>query len=228
MNKRTLFTIPFAGGNRFAFKRYNEFLEDSFNIYPLELAGRGERFSEELISDIYDVRDDLFNQIKENLNGEYVIYGHSLGGLLAYLLTLLLEDKQLPLPTKLVISGRANPSMKPITIKYNLSKDKFIESLKELGGMPSDFFKHPELFELFEPILRTDFQLVECFDFKEKRQIDTKISVLYGKEEAFSRIEAMRWREFTIDKTIDFHEFQGDHFFIYNHIETICKIIRAK
>ena len=227
MNKRTFFTIPFAGGNKFAFKKYSEFLEDDFTIYPLELAGRGERFSEDLMSDIYKVRDDLFNQIKENIDGEYIIYGHSLGGLLGYLLVVLLQDRGLPLPTKLIISGRANPSMKPSTIKHNLSKDDFINSLKKLGGMPSDFFNHPELFEFFEPILRADFQIAECFDFKEKRKVNTKITVLYGKDESFSIMEAMRWREFTTDNYIDFHEFQGDHFFIYNNIETICKIIRA-
>lgn len=226
MNKKRLFTLPFAGGNKFSFKQYDEFLKDEFEIYPLELPGRGERFSEDLITDIYAVRDDLFQQIEDKLDSEYVIYGHSLGGLLSYLLVLLIEEKKLKKPMKLVISGRANPSMKPKTIKHTLSQDKFIYNLRDLGGMPSDFFEHPELFELFEPILRADYQVAECFHFQETRRIDTKISVLYGKDESFTLIEALKWKEFTHHTPLDFQEFEGNHFFIYDHIQAVCEIIK--
>ena len=227
-DKTALFTIPFAGGNRFSFNRFNRYLEDDFDIYHLELAGRGERISEGLMSDIYEIRDDLFRQIMDKANGDYIIYGHSLGGLLGYLLILLLEEKGLPRPLRFIVSGRANPCMRPPYIRYNLAKDDFIKSLKKLGGMPSEFFNHSELFNFFEPILRADFEAVEKFDFSETRKIGTKISVLYGKDESFSLTDAMRWRDFTTHNSIEFYEFQGDHFFIYNHIETICKIIRAK
>ena len=224
-SKKVIFTIPYAGGNKFSFKKYDLFLKNSFDIYHLELAGRGERFSEDLITDIYEVVDDLFNQIKDNIYGEYILYGHSLGGLLGYLLILILEEKGLPIPSNFIVSGRANPAMKPPLIRYNLPKDNFIRSLKQLGGMPSEFFNHPELFDLFEPILRADFELVEKFDFIENRKINSKISVLYGKDESFSRNEAKKWKNFSY-QNIDFHKFNGGHFFIFDHIEEICKIIK--
>jgi surfactin synthase thioesterase subunit len=226
VRKKVLFTLPFAGGNKFSFREYDTFLKDDFDIYPLELPGRGERFSEELITDIYLARDDLFKQIEDHLDRDYVIYGHSLGGLLAYLLTLLIEEKNLKKPLKLVISGRANPSVRPKTIKHTLAKDIFIDNLKKLGGMPSSFFKHPELFELFEPILRADFQVLECFDFHEKQKLNTKLSILYGDDELFSSEEAIAWSGFTEYTPFECREFKGNHFFIYNHIQSICEIIK--
>jgi len=224
-SKKTLFTLPFAGGNRYSFSKFDNYLKDDFTIYNLELAGRGDRVSQDLMSDIYEIRDDLFNQIKDNINGEYIIYGHSLGGLLAYLIALKIEDKNLPLPSKLVISGRANPSMKPKVIRHNLPKESFIDSIKKLGGMPDEFFNHPELFDFFEPILRADFQSVEDFDFKESRKIGSKISVLYGSDEYFSRKKALKWKNYT-HQDIDFKEFSGGHFFIFEHIEDVCNIIK--
>jgi surfactin synthase thioesterase subunit len=227
MSKKNLFTIPFAGGNKFSFKEYDAFLKDDFNVYPLELSGRGERFSEELMTDIYAVRDDLFKQIEDKLDKEYVIYGHSLGGMLAYLLTLLIEEKKLRRPLKLVISGRANPSVKPKTIKHTSSKEVFIQNLKKLGGMPVKFFEHSELFDLFEPVLRADFQLIECFHFNEKRKLKSKLSILYGKDDSFLLEEALEWEQFTDVKPFNFKEFEGNHFFIYNHIASVCQIIKA-
>jgi len=226
-DKIALFTIPFAGGNRFSFNRFNRYLEDDFDIYHLELAGRGERISEELMSNIYEIRDDLFRQIEDRIDGEYIIYGHSLGGLLGYLLILLLEEKGLPRPLKFIVSGRANPCMRPPFIRYNLAKDDFIKSLKKLGGMPSEFFNHSELFDFFEPILRADFKAVEKFDFSETRKIGTKISLLYGENESFSKEEALRWRDFSY-QNINFYQFEGGHFFIFDQIEEICNIIRQR
>ena len=224
-DKKIIFTIPYAGGNKFSFKEYDLFLKDDFDIYHLELPGRGERFLEDLITDIDKVIDDLYNQIKDRIDSEYVLYGHSLGGLLGYLLILMLEEKELPIPSNFIVSGRANPSMKPPSLRHNLPKDDFIKSLKELGGMPSEFFNHSELFDLFEPILRADFMVVEKFDFNEKRKIGSKISVLYGRDESFSINEAMKWKDFSY-QNINFHEFSGGHFFILDHGEDICKIIR--
>ena len=224
-SKKTLFTLPFAGGNRYSFSKFDRYLKDDFDIHHLELAGRGDRMSEDLLSDIYEIRDDIFNQIKDKLHNEYIIYAHSLGGLLAYLLTLKIEENHLNPPSKLIISGRANPSMKPKVLRHNMPKEEFISSLQTLGGMPKEFFTHPELFEFFEPILRADFEAVESFDFEEKRKLNTKISVLYGSDEHFSRKKALKWAKFT-HKDIDFREFTGRHFFIYEHIEAVCNIIK--
>jgi surfactin synthase thioesterase subunit len=115
--------------------------------------------------------------------------------------------------------------MKPKIIKYTLGNDAFIHNLKDLGGMPSTFFEHPELFDLFEPILRADYQIAECFHFNEKRKVNTKVSILYGKGESFSLLEALEWKTFT-HFPIDFQQFEGNHFFIYHHIKAVCDIIK--
>jgi len=224
--KKRLFTIPFAGGNKFSFNKFDQYLEDHFLLHHLELPGRGERITEELMKDIYEVRDDLFHQIKDKIDTEYLIYGHSLGALLGYLLILLLEEKNLRTPSRFIVSGRANPLMKPPLIRHNLSEDRFIQSLRDLGGMPSEFFDHPELFEFFEPILRADFEVVECFHFQEERKIGAPITVLHGENEFFDVLESKKWKKFTTYKEIDFHMMKGDHFFIYNHIQRISDILK--
>ena len=226
-NKRVLFTIPFAGGSGFSFKNFDRHLEDIFDIYHLELPGRGYRVTEELIDDIYQAKDDLFEQIRDKISDDYVVYGHSLGAILGYLLVLEIEERGLPKPSKLVVSGKRAPQNRSTVIRHNLPLDSFISSLKELGGMPEDFFEHRELFEFFEPILRADFKMAEEFNLKEIKKIDSKISVLYGIDDSYSIEEALDWKYFS-KKSIDFYKFSGNHFFIFNHLKEICNIIASK
>ncbi len=224
-NKKVLFTIPFAGGNKYSFNKFDCFLKKDFDICHLELPGRGDRISEKLIDNIYLARDDLFEQIKNKLDREYTIFGHSLGGLLGYLLILKIEEYGLLKPTKFIVSGEANPCFKSTPIKYDLPKDSFIKSLKKLGGMPNDFFQYSELFDFFEPVLRADFKISEKYICNKNEKIDTKIFILYGEQDFFDKNEATRWKDFSSHKT-KFFQFKGGHFFIFDNIEKTCNIIK--
>jgi len=226
MRKRVLFTIPFAGGNRYVFKDFQPFLADDFRLHPLELAGRGDRISQDLMKELYAIRDDLFSKMQDHLEDEYIIYGHSMGGILAYLLTLMIEDQKLPLPTRVIISGRNTPTKKPKKIRHLLAKEAFKDSLRELEGTANEVLDHPEIFDFFEPILRADFEAIETYNFEESRKLNTPLTILHGQaEKNFDEEGARAWQHFTHD-AMDFHSFSGGHFFIYDHIEAICDIIK--
>ncbi|MEA3315870.1 MAG: alpha/beta fold hydrolase [Campylobacterota bacterium] len=227
MPKKNFFSIHFAGGNRYSFKDFNRYLEKDFNIYHIELPGRGDRIDEDLISNIYDMRDDIYEQIKDKLDNDYILFGHSLGGLLVYLLTIFIQKKKQNRPNKLIISGKSSPNTKVKDIRYNLPQNEFIKKLKDLNGTPSAVLEHKELFEFFEPIIRADFQAIETFDYLENKKVKTDLMVLTGSEEKnFSKEEIFNWKNYTT-KNYTFHELSGDHFFIYNDIEKVCNLIKS-
>lgn len=226
MHKKSFISIHFAGGNKFSFNEFNKYLKNDFDIYHLELAGRGSRIGEDLLTDLSSIRDDLFKQIENKLNNPYILYGHSMGGLLAYLLTLLIEEKKLLLPSQLIISGRSNPQMKPKDIRHDLPREQFKNILKELNGTPIQVLENEELFEFFEPILRADFQAIERFHFDENRKVSANLMVLFGDEEKnFTLDDAKKWEQFTT-KAFSLHQFSGNHFFIFKEIEKICELIK--
>ncbi|MEM0942195.1 MAG: hypothetical protein AAGI25_20755 [Bacteroidota bacterium] len=44
----------------------------------LELPGRGSRFNEQLLNNIYEMVDDLYRNIQTHIEaGDYVLYGHN-------------------------------------------------------------------------------------------------------------------------------------------------------
>src|SRR5262249_31116493 len=81
-----LFCLPFAGGNKYAFREFEKLSPPYLNFIPIEYPGRGSRSNEPLLGDIGYLADDVFVQIERAIGSRpYSIYGHSMGALLAYL-----------------------------------------------------------------------------------------------------------------------------------------------
>jgi surfactin synthase thioesterase subunit len=89
--KRTLnlFCLPYAGGNKYSYREFKAKAPSFLNLVTLEYPGRGARMGEPLSTDISQIVNGLYDQIGNLLDKEeYAFYGHSMGGLVAYLLTL--------------------------------------------------------------------------------------------------------------------------------------------
>ena len=106
-----LFCIPFSGGNAYSYYGFRKYLPEHIELCNLELPGRGKRISEPLLHSVKETTEDLFRQIKHKINGRYLIYGHSLGALLAYTLCRHIRDVGEKLPEALFVSGQRAPSL---------------------------------------------------------------------------------------------------------------------
>ena len=106
-----LFCLPFAGGNKYSYQKYIEKAPSFLNIIPIEYPGRGARMKEPLISEAELLVDDLYHLIKKAADqGDYAIYGHSMGGLIGYLVARkLIENNHRP-PLHLFITGTSGPT----------------------------------------------------------------------------------------------------------------------
>jgi surfactin synthase thioesterase subunit/uncharacterized protein (DUF697 family) len=225
--KLKLFTIPFAGGNKYSYRDLSLYLHNHFDIKNLELAGRGDRIRENLNSSIEEVVDELFNQIKNDLDDEYIIFGHSLGALIGYLLCVKIEESKLKSPKLFIASGAKAPSIKSTTNMSNLSLDEFKDKLRKFNYTSDVILDDTASFEFFEPILRSDFRLSEKFKRDNLKAIPTKTIVLSGTEDSFSDESILKWKKFSKDK-VEFYRFKGKHFFIFDNKEDITDLIIKK
>jgi len=74
--------LPFAGGNKYSYTKLKPFLNKEIDFVTLELPGRGARSLEPLESNMDLLVQDLYRQIQPYLSSDYMIYGHSMGGLI--------------------------------------------------------------------------------------------------------------------------------------------------
>jgi surfactin synthase thioesterase subunit len=220
----TLFCLPFAGGSSYSYREFQRYADNGMRMEALDLPGRGRRFPERLLTRLPDMADDVFEQIRNRLDGAYAVYGHSLGAWIAYLLVKRIIRERCPLPRHLFVSGRKGPCL-PAKEKdrHLLPRAEFVEILKKFEGTTQEVLENRELMSLFEPVLRADFQALDTYAYERSVPFDVPVTVMWGSDENTPRSEALRWQDETTQK-VSFLEFSGGHFFIFQHAASICRI----
>lgn len=216
--------LPFAGGNSNSYKEIIKNIPLGIDIICPELPGRGSLSDEPLISDIESLNEVIFNKwiAKLNIEGRYIIFGHSMGAILGFLLTYKIKAAGMKLPERLIVSGREGPSF--------LSEDDFVHALpsvtfwakiKDMGGTLENILAENSLKKYFEPILRSDIRAVETYHYLHQKPLNIPISVLYGTDENLSEEAINYWKKETTTH-VDILKFDGNHFFILNHAKKIA------
>lgn len=225
-SKPFIIMLPYAGGNAYSYKKITDCISDRYNVFCPELPGRGGLYNSDLLENIDSIVDYLFNNWIVNLdvNTKYVIYGHSMGGIVAYTLVQKMKYNCLQLPDRLLISGREAPSTKIENPIHELSKEKFWEKLYVMGGMPTELISNNELKDFFEPIIRADIKAIETYEYRRVGKLAIPITILYGKDEDISIESLYAWKKETI-APVEFVEFEGNHFFINVYYRQIASCL---
>lgn len=230
MTKSNLFCLPFAGGSAYAYYVLQPYIAEHINFVPLELPGHGRRMRDPLCTDLYIMTADILEQIQSyDLNQPYAIFGHSMGALLAYLVTLHLYEKQYPLPKRLIVSGCFPPSeqMPNDNKKSHLPRDEFVDVLRKLDGCPPEVLADPQLIDLFEPVLRADFKAVEEYRYPPAyhRPLPIPFVLLFSDDDPEINPKTIRNWQNESKLPIETREFSGGHFFIFQQLPVLGQIL---
>ncbi|MBF0303703.1 MAG: thioesterase [Desulfamplus sp.] len=222
----TLICIPFAGGTSFAFRDINKHIPNHIVPVYIDFPGHGRRLQEPLITDIHDLVSDIFHQIPSFGDRPFVIWGHSMGGTIAYLLTRRLLNAGKKLPLHLFLSGAPGPSI-PRREKdvYKLPRQAFLEKVKNYGGVAEEVLAEKDLMDLFLPILRADFQALETYQHIPCPPLPVPITAMLGSREHITQEDVKVWQQET-ELPLNIDNFEGNHFFIFDHINSICSLIK--
>jgi len=228
MNKVKLFLFTYAGGAAASYNQWKQYLDPAVEYRSIELAARGRRMREPNYNTIDDAVDDVFNIIKNELTqAPYALFGHSMGSMIAFELAYKIKKNNLPMPFHIFFSGRAAPQVprdKKRTL-HHLADEEFKTQLLEMGGTPKEFFDHPELLEVFLPLLKGDFRLTETYTHPVKdAPLDVDMTVFSGKQDEDTPEEVEAWRVHA-GKNCDIHYFEGGHFFIHEENKRVVDII---
>ncbi len=226
--KITLYCLPFAGGNSYSFRPFKEHLPDFIQPVFLEPPGRGLRMRDALLHSVDTVVTDLIQQLNSEPKTPYVLYGHSMGGLLGYELIHRLQADGIELPQHFAVSGCRAPRLIPRPdARHLLSQADFFNMLQALGGLPKELLQNQELMEFFEPLLRADFQVVDTYQYTAKPALTMPVTVLGGKEDKeVSYTDLTTWQE-VCAQPIQLDYIAGDHFFIFNQPDQFAQRLAA-
>lgn len=228
MEKLKLFCLPYAGGSAGIYNQWKKNLHQSIQLYPVELSGRGKRFSEGHYLTFDDALNDVCNIVSKELDGTpYIFFGHSMGSLLVYETILRLKKSNFQTPVHAFFSGKCPPHIrdKEKTL-HKLPGEELIAEIKKYGGTSPAFFECQELLDIFIPVIRADYRILETWDHYSKLNVfDFNITALGGTEDTIVPInDLIEWKKYT-SRQCRIYEFEGGHFFIHEKGPEIASII---
>jgi surfactin synthase thioesterase subunit len=229
MKKINLLCLPYAGGSSVVYKKWGRYFDESINIIPVELAGRGKRLSENFYKDMESAIDDIYKISAPFIEeGEYALYGHSMGSTIAFELCQRIISENKRQPVHLFVSGRYPPDVsKKSKCLSKLPDKEFMDEILRLGGTSKEVFDNKELCSLFVPIIKADYRIIEEYKYINRNQkFNCGITVFNGRsDEDVTYEDALEWGKHT-SVGCGVYEFDGDHFFINNKAKEITDIIK--
>lgn len=210
-----LFCLPFSGGGAQSFSGWAERLPPGIELCAIQLPGRETRMREVAFSDVHALLDAMTPALEQWLDKPMVLFGHSMGALIAYELARRLQQEYARPPRCLIVSGRVAPHCSlPQSPLSKLPQSEFIARLRQLNGTPEELLNNTELMELITPTLRADFALHEDYSHRVGTRLQCDILAFGGlNDPQAGRAAIDAWHEVT-DGHFQLRMVPGDHFFI--------------
>ena len=206
-----LLVLPHAVG---ALGNYRHFKEvNNVHLIDYELPGRGSRLLEG-VSDMNKIINEAISTI--DFSNEYILFGHSMGAFIAYEICSSIEQRELPKPSKVILSGQNPPSKNKKIEEYkNVSIEEAREYFKDMGGTSREILNNNELMAIYTDILNQDLAFLNCYLKKfEFKMLKTNLEIWVGKEDKSILPKSyFEWNNYTIGNC-KFFQFEGGHFFI--------------
>lgn len=228
MKPLTLFCLPCAGAQAAMYLRWRRLLLPWVILRPVELPGRGSRLSELPKETYAELTESLCNELASELPERYVIFGHSMGALLAYGITQSLYDRKLPLPVALFVSGCAAPSQQNSERYKKLeSEEALIEELSKKGGTSEEVFNNREMLTMTLDLLRIDYRVCGSFQYLPFPPLPIPIYGFGGNADHIDATELSAWQlESKQIFTLDW--FDGGHFFLRQSENCFLSILKKR
>ena len=210
-----LICFPHAGGGANVFRSWNRALPSSVQVCSLLLPGRETRFAEPNFKAFDPLLDTLFDELMPVLDMPYVVYGHSMGALLAFEWVRRLQSAGHRMPQHLFLSGRRAPHLPDTAGLMRMLPDReFVNELtRRYEGISADFLQEPELLQLFLPMLRADISVVESYVYRNGDQLSCPLTVAAGvHDSSVSYDQLLAWKRYT-QSSFTARLYPGGHFY---------------
>jgi surfactin synthase thioesterase subunit len=227
---RRLFCVPYAGGSARAYRGWQAGFGDEMTVVPLELPGRGDQVAQPRLGTVAELAVAVSASLRAAVGPEtsYVLFGHSLGALVAFEVAAKYDALDLPAPAMLVVSGRNPPHVvsRWADRALRLSDAELLAELRSRGGLP-DGLSASLAAALFLPTLRADLAAAVGYRANpDEHRLDVPLSVVWGRTDPLVDSEVVaHWSRYTTRGCI-LREYDGDHFSVFGLVPWLAATLR--
>ncbi|WP_161963880.1 thioesterase II family protein [Xanthomonas arboricola] len=221
-----LFCFPYAGGNPYLFREWPALLDHAYELFALQAPGKGARILEPPCQTIAALIDGLMPVIEPMLaQRSFSFYGHSNGAVIAFELACRLQQRGLPMPRHLILTGSPAPWTRVQERDYlRMPDESFVQVLRDLQGTPEEVLADHELLRLVMPGLRADFAQGQSYRFEHPIALDVATTLVHGEEDSFEIERTLAWQQKLV-RPATLHRMPGGHFFIHRHMSELIALV---
>jgi surfactin synthase thioesterase subunit len=223
-----LFCIPYAGSGASAYRGWAE-NAPGLDVCYVQLPGRENRLREKPFTSIPTLIEALGAELETWTGRPYALYGHSLGGIVAFELARALRARGLREPEHLFVSASRAPHLPcPHPAMHQLPDLELLEEVqRRYDSVPAPLMTDPELRELLVPCLRADLALLETYQHSPAAPLGCGITCFSAsRDRMVSRDAVEPWRTHT-QKQFQLHQIEADHLFLQSARDTLLATVEA-
>ena len=216
-----------AGSSARFFANWQDVAPPGMRIVPVLLPGRDSRHAEPPFRRVTPLIEAMGPSVAATLDRPYILFGHSLGSLLAFEFARWLRRRpRLRQPESLWVASRPAPHDPPTyTPVHDLPNDKLLDVLRLYGGTPELVLRDADIMRFMGPMIRADLEMNRLYDYFEEPPLPIDIVAMCGRRDpVVSPQEMEEWRHQTSGR-FETHLFDGDHFFLRERAGEILRMM---
>jgi surfactin synthase thioesterase subunit len=223
-----LFCFPYAGGNAHVFREWQRSLSPEIDVCLVHLPGRAHRISERAHTQIQPLVQEVADAISTEIQGSrFAFWGHSMGALISFELARELRRRNYPAPVHLFLSAcRAPTVMNAVPPTFNLPTQEFMAEIKKLNGTPQEFFENPEFQRFLLPLLRSDFQITDTYEYQDENPLACPITAYGGDQDELAPLNHLALWKMQTSAAYQTRVFPGEHFFWQSQKKEFISVLR--
>lgn len=210
----SLLCLPCAGASATAYLRWRRLLPSWVDVVPVELPGRGARLSEPLMHDFEALVSRLCDEHERAMAGPHVLFGHSMGALVARGMAARQAARGLPLARALMVAGSPAPSRRdPARLAGTRDDAALVADLRGQGGTPEAVFENDDMMRITLGVLAADYRVCDSHAYRGGQPLALPLHAYGGREDDVGAERLEAWAEET-SRRFTVTWFEGGHFFL--------------
>ncbi len=222
----SLLCLPCGGASAAMYARWRLHLPRWIQLFPIELPGRGARVAEPFSDNISELVEQLCLEHARVLETPYALFGHSMGGLLAYCMARHLQQHGRALPLMMFASASPAPSSS-WSFSARDGDEALLQDLHRYGGVPDDVLESPEMLRLALDALAADYVLCSSFAYQGAAHLPVPLRVFAGRDDVVRQEQLAAWRRETT-ASFSIHWFDGGHFYLRPNEKPVVRLIEQQ
>lgn len=223
----SVIVFPHAGGAAAAYRSFaSAIAAGGADTYIVQYPQRADRLAHPAPDTIEELAAELFDAGDWAAAGELRLFGHCMGALVAFEFARIAAERGVPV-THLWASASQAPSAVAESARVPTTDRELLADMVALGGTDPRLLADEDFIDLLLPSVRADYAAWNRYTRDATVTVGADIHALGGAGDRRVDEKSLRQWETHTTGAFSFELFDGGHFYLHDHSDTLVRQVNA-